>query len=143
MKVVNSSLTPHIRFLEYLSLKDIETSDKISRYKEEELKYQLGFSECQDLFLYTMDEFKKAIDSLLLKPQSRNDSQSKCMYVINSKFPSKSPKAELARKALARSAEAIEAASMAGGSGRKTRKVYRKNKTIKQNKNKTRKHKKN
>lgn len=148
MKVVNSSLTPHIRFLEYLSLKDIETSDKISRYKEEELKDQLGFSECKDLFLYTMDEFKKAIDSLLHKPQSRNDSQSrndtqsKCMFVINSKFPSKSPKAELARKALAKSAKAIEAASIAGG-GRKTRRVVRKNKTNKRKENKTRKHKKN
>jgi hypothetical protein len=89
--VIQSSLIPHIKFLEYLSLKDIETSDKISYYKERESKDQLGFSACQDLFLYTMDEFKQAIDSLLNKDLSRNDSQSNCMSVINSKLPSKSP----------------------------------------------------
>jgi hypothetical protein len=156
MKVVNSSLTPHIRFLEYLSLKDIETSDKISRYKEEELKDQLGFSTCQDLFLYTMDEFKQAIDSLLNKDLSKNDSLSNCMSVINSKFSSKSPKAELARRALASSNAAIAAAANVGshtststaGGARKTKnqnktKKRKGNKTIKQNKNKTRKHKKN
>jgi hypothetical protein len=150
--VIQNSFIPNIRFLEYLSLKDIETSDIISHYKEEELKNQLGFSECQDLFLYTMDEFKKVIDSLLNKPQSRNDSQSKCMYVINSKFPSKSPKAELARKALANSHAAIAAAASLGsstaGGARKTKNKNKTNKrkgnkTIKQNKNKTIKHKKN
>jgi hypothetical protein len=151
--VIQNSFIPNIRFLEYLSLKDIETSDIISRYKEQELKDQLGFAECQDLFLYTMDEFKKAIDSLLNKPQSRNDSQSKCMYVINSKFPSKSPKAEIARRALASSNAAIKAAAnvvanVNVGGARKTKnqnktKKRKGNKTIKQNKNKTRKHKKN
>jgi serine/threonine protein kinase len=158
--VVQSSLIPHIKFLEYLSLKDIETSDKISYYKELELKDQLPFSACQDLFLYTMYEFKQAIDSFLNNPLSKNDSQSSCMSIINSKLSSSSPsppssspsssqlssasstsskslnRRALVRKALENATKAeANAASVVGGA-RKTRKLKHKNKT-KKNKNKT------
>lgn len=164
--VVQSSLIQNIKFLEYLSLKDIETSDKISYYKELELKDQLGFSSCQDLFLYTMDEFKQAVDSLLSKDSSRNDSQSKCMDVINSKFTLKSPSSsppspsspslsssssdtssktlnrkELVRKALEKASKAAAAAANVNvGGARKQKKIK---KTNKRKEKKTRKQNKN
>ncbi len=117
--VIETSLIPNIKFLGHLSLKNIETSDKLSYYKEQELKSESEFITCEDLFIYTMDEFKRSIDSLSDKPLTESEAYSRCNPIITSKSPSPSSSSS---PSLAQKAVNLALSSQAGGT-RKTRKI--------------------
>ena len=77
-RVITEHFIPNIRYLSKLTLDKIKASNYFSRYREEELINPDVLLDCHDLFLFSLDEFKRCIDSLAGNEPISTDDYTKC-----------------------------------------------------------------
>ena len=78
--VIKEHFIPNVKYLDKLTLDDLRQSNEFSRYREQEIQHPENFTDCGDLFLFSLQELYDCILSIegIEKRNNNRNNKSKC-----------------------------------------------------------------